>query len=62
MKQPNYMPLLVRKANELALRGPGAYQVTTFHDEWCDFWDDPGQCNCEPVIGRIWREPDPGEG
>jgi hypothetical protein len=27
---------------------PGVHEICVCHDEWCDFYNHRGPCNCEP--------------
>jgi hypothetical protein len=48
---PKYAPEALRQAFEIAAqRGPGVYIQTIAHDDWCDFMNGRGACNCAPEI------------
>lgn len=36
--------------NTTPLISPGLYYCRIAHDDWCDFLNDRGKCNCNPEI------------
>jgi hypothetical protein len=53
-KQAKKIPHDVRQLKYLQAIGVlprvGVAQVEVFHDDWCQHWQRPGTCNCQPEI------------
>jgi len=30
--------------------GVGIHRYSIYHDDWCQHWEHPGRCNCNPDI------------
>lgn len=52
---PRYVPLMIAECRRSGIQGPGAYEITIYHDDWCDLLSKRGPCNCNPEIGPIKR-------
>lgn len=46
--ESNYMKLMLANVGDFK-RGH-AYHALTLHDDWCEFLNGRGPCNCEPII------------
>lgn len=59
MVTSNHIKKLLSKLSrgEISLPQGDAVHVTHLHDEWCDFWNGRGPCNCDPEIAEISNDP-----
>lgn len=59
MIRSNHIQKILSKLarGEILLREGDSIHITFLHDEWCDFWNGRGPCNCNVEIGEISNEP-----
>lgn len=56
----NHIRKLIAVMNRIGydrIREMDEVHTTILHDEWCDFWNGRGPCNCDPVIEEISEDP-----
>ena len=49
-----------RKENAMKKRlKPGLHSLTVLHDDWCNFYNGQGECNCNPEYKMVSYEDSP---
>ena len=49
-RQLGQLPNYVKKIAAMGNLSPGLYYCGIAHDDWCDFLNGCGECNCNPDI------------